>query len=120
VDTLPLKRVIDDSKISQNHAIIPTISPHAVEKFSGDEQRIFDLVARRFLAAFHPPARYARTTVVTAVEGETFRTQRCVTLEVGWRGVYGAVPGEPRAGLDDEEERGALPSLSQRQAVRCA
>ena len=47
-------------------------------------------VARRFLAVFHPPARYARTTIVTEVEGERFRTRGKVTLEAGWRGVYGA------------------------------
>ena len=53
--------------------------------FSPDERRIFDLVARRFLAVFHPPARYARTTVITLVEEERFRTRGKVTLEAGWR-----------------------------------
>src|SRR5687767_1602204 len=103
LDKLPLRRVIDDAKIGDHHAIIPTVAPHAVEKFSPDEQRIFDLVARRFLAVFHPPARYARTTIVTEVEGETFRTRGRVTLEAGWRAVYGVVPDEPRQQQQDEE-----------------
>jgi DNA topoisomerase-3 len=119
LDTLPLRRVVDDAKIGDHHAIIPTVAAHAVEGFGPDEQRIFDLVARRFLAVFHPPARYARTTVVTEVEGETFRTQGRVTLEVGWRGVYGAVPDEPGRPQEDEEERGELPQLTPGQAVRC-
>src|SRR5205085_1647533 len=74
LDQLPLQRVINDAKVDDHHAIIPTDIPHETEKFSPDEARIFDLVARRFLAVFHPPARYARTTVVTEVEGERFGT----------------------------------------------
>ncbi|HVG98092.1 MAG TPA: DNA topoisomerase 3, partial [Chloroflexota bacterium] len=119
LDALPLRRVVDDAKIGDHHAIVPTVATHAVEGFSPDEQRIFDLVARRFLAVFHPPARYARTTVITEVEGETFRTQGRVTLEVGWRGVYGAVPDEPGQPQEDEEERGELPQLTPGQSVRC-
>jgi DNA topoisomerase-3 len=119
LEKLPLRRVVDDAKIGDHHAIIPTVAPHAVETFSPDEQRIFDLVARRFLAVFHPPARYARTTIVTEVEGETFRTRGRVTLDAGWRAVYGAVPDEPRQQPEDEDERGELPPLEQRQPVQC-
>ena len=123
LDKLPLRRVVDDAKIGDHHAIVPTVAPHAVEKLSPDEQRIFDLVSRRFLAVFHPPARYARTTIVTEVEGETFRTRGRVTLEAGWRTVYGAVPDEPRQQQQqheaDEEERGELPPVEPHQAVRC-
>ena len=86
---LPLARVVNDSKVSDHHAIIPTDVEHDVSRFSPDERRIFDLVARRFLAVFHPPARYARTTVVTLVEEERFRSRGKITLEAGWRGVYG-------------------------------
>src|SRR6476660_9916469 len=71
---LPLARVVADSKVTDHHAIIPTDVEHDVSRFSPDERRIFDLVERRFLAVFHPPARYARTTVVTLVEEERFRT----------------------------------------------
>ena len=119
LEKLPLGRVVDDAKIGDHHAIIPTVAAHAVEKYRADEQTIFDLVARRFLAVFHPPARYARTTVVTEVEAETFRTQGRITLEVGWRGVYGAVADEPGPHQDDEEELGELPPLEQGQPVRC-
>ena len=70
---LPLARVVNDSKVDDHHAIIPTDVEHDVSRFSPDERRVFDLIARRFLAVFHPPARYARTTVVTLVEEERFR-----------------------------------------------
>ena len=89
LESLPLGRVVNDAKVEDHHAIIPTNDEHDIERFSDDERRIFDLVARRFLAVFHPPARYAKTTIVTEVEGESFRTRGKVTLEAGWRAVYG-------------------------------
>jgi DNA topoisomerase III len=92
-----------------------------VHTFTPDERRIFDLVARRFLAVFHPPARYARTTVVTLVEDERFRTRGKVTLDAGWRGVYGLEADADRQRQDEEDaEGGELPSLEQGQKVRCA
>jgi DNA topoisomerase III len=118
---LPLGRVVNDSKVDDHHAIIPTDVRHDVHTFTPDERRIFDLVARRFLAVFHPPARYARTTVVTLVEDERFRTRGKVTLDAGWRGVYGLEADADRQRQDEEDaEGGELPSLEQGQKVRCA
>jgi DNA topoisomerase-3 len=119
LDQLPLQRVINDAKVTDHHAVIPTDVPHEVEKFSPDERRIFDLVARRFLAVFHPPARYARTTVVTEVEGESFRTRGKITLEAGWRGVYGLEPDAEKQSEDEDSDGGELPTLQEGQTVRC-
>ncbi|MBV8066084.1 MAG: DNA topoisomerase 3 [Actinobacteria bacterium] len=119
LDQLPLQRVINDEKVSDHHAIIPTDIPHETEKFSPDETRIFDLVARRFLAVFHPPAKYARTTVVTEVEGEAFRTRGKITLEAGWRGVYGVEPDAEKQSEDEDSEGGELPTLEEGMTVRC-
>ena len=118
LDELPLSRVINDAKVDDHHAIIPTDIDHDVDRFTPDERRVFDLVAKRFLAVFHPPARYARTTIVSEVEGETFRTRGKVTLEPGWRGVYGVEPDDPTK-QDEEGEGGELPRLSEGDAVRC-
>ena len=94
--------------------------PRRLALFTPDERRIFDLVARRFLAVFHPPARYARTTVVTEVESERFRTRGKVTLEAGWRGVYGVEADQTRPKQDEDAEgEGELPELKQGQEVRC-
>src|SRR5215207_5551995 len=112
LDQLPLGRVVNDAKVDDHHAIIPTDIEHDVSEFSPDERRIFDLVARRFLAVFHPPARYARTTVVTLVEDERFRTRGKVTLEAGWRAVYGLDLEEQAKRQEEEEhEGGELPAL---------
>jgi DNA topoisomerase III len=120
---LPLGRVVNDSKVDDHHAIIPTDVEHDLDRFSPDERRIFDLVARRFLAVFHPPARYARTTVVTLVEEERFRTRGKVTLEAGWRGVYGLLSdADQQAARQDEDaenESAELPALEQGQNVKC-
>jgi DNA topoisomerase-3 len=121
---LPLGRVVNDSKVDDHHAIIPTDVEHDVSRFSPDERRIFDLIARRFLAVFHPPARYARTTVVTLVEEERFRSRGKVTLEAGWRGVYGLLSDadaqQQRQDEEGENESAELPPLEQGQTVKCA
>jgi DNA topoisomerase-3 len=121
---LPLGRVVNDSKVSDHHAIIPTDVEHELDRFSPDERRVFDLVARRFLAVFHPPARYARTTIVTLVEEERFRSRGKITLEAGWRGVYGLESEEDRKARqqeeeDSENESAELPPLEQGQRVKC-
>jgi DNA topoisomerase-3 len=120
---LPLGRVVNDSKVSDHHAIIPTDVEHELDRFSPDERRIFDLVARRFLAVFHPPARFARTTIVTLVEEERFRSRGKITLEAGWRGVYGLESDEDKKARqqdeDSEDESAELPPLEQGQSVKC-
>src|SRR4029079_18883243 len=117
LDKLPLSRVVNDAKVDDHHAIIPTDVEHDVSAFSPDERRIFDLVAKRFLAVFPPPARYARTTVVTVVEDERFRTRGTLTLEAGWRGVYGVEADEQK---EDDPESTELPPLEKGQQVKVA
>ena len=120
LDQLPLGRVVNDARVDDHHAIIPTDVEHDLDRFTPDERRVFDLVARRFLAVFHPAARYARTTIVTLVEEERFRTRGKVTLEAGWRGVYGVEADEPKKQDEEGEGEGVeLPHLEQGQGIRC-
>jgi DNA topoisomerase III len=120
LDQLPLGRVVNDAKVDDHHAIIPTDVEHDVHTFTPDERRIFDLVARRFLAVFFPPARYARTTIVTLVEEERFRTRGKVTLDAGWRGVYGLEADADKQRTDEEDLEGTeLPPLEQGQKITC-
>jgi DNA topoisomerase-3 len=120
---LPLNRVVNDAKVDDHHAIIPTDVDHDLADFSPDERRVFDLVAKRFLAVFHPAARYQRTTVITVVEEERFRTRGKITLEAGWRAVYGLESEEEKLAKQGEEEAdeatAEIPPLEQGQAVRC-
>lgn len=113
LDVLPLARVVDDAKVSDHHAIIPTRADrHPVEKMREDDRRIYDLVVRRFLAVFHPEAVFENTRVETTVAGHVFRTRGRLLLVPGWRAVYGeeAEP-EETAGEDDEGREQRLPRL---------
>jgi DNA topoisomerase-3 len=96
LDLLPLGRVINDAKVTDHHAIIPTRSEHKLDKMGADERRIYDLVTRRFLAVFHPDAELEATRIETTVSGNTFRTSGRVLVVPGWRGVYGELSEEER------------------------
>src|SRR5205814_2249610 len=67
LDVLPLGRVINDAKVTDHHAIIPTRSEHDLGRMSDDDRRIYDLVAKRFLAIFHPDAMFENTRLETTV-----------------------------------------------------
>jgi DNA topoisomerase-3 len=73
--------------VTDHHAIVPTEKRLAGD-LPPDEARVYDLVARRFLAVFFPMARYENTTVVTEVRDETFLSKGRVVLEAGWRALY--------------------------------
>src|SRR4051794_26160391 len=70
LDVLPLARVVNDEKVTDHHAIIPTRSEHPVEKMGSDDRRIYDMAVRRFLAVFHPEAVFENTRVETTVAAE--------------------------------------------------
>ena len=85
---LPInKRIVDDAKVTDHHAIVPTNKKPSGD-LPPDEAKVYDLVARRFLSVFFPPARFENTTVVTKVRGETFLSRGRVVLEAGWRRLY--------------------------------
>ena len=118
LDLLPLKRVVDDAKVGDHHAIIPTNAEHKLEKFSDDDRKIYDMVTRRFLAAFHPPAEWENTRIETTVAAHIFRTRGKVLVVAGWRGVYGELPEEEKTGVEEDEGRDqTLPKLEQGEGV---
>lgn len=111
------KKVFDSSKVTDHHAIIPT----GVNPSNGDltlaEKRVYDLVARRFIAVFYPDCKFSTTTVVGAVqpnptpEGKQpkplkFKTSGKQILDEGWRAVFGSLRnmGEEEKKEDDEEK----------------
>ena len=84
LEKLPLQRVVNDLKVTDHHAIIPTRAErHPVDKMSDDDRRIYDLVVRRFLAIFHPDAVFENTRVETTVSEHVFRTRGKVLLVAG-------------------------------------
>jgi DNA topoisomerase III len=91
-------RIFDDSGVSDHFAIVPT-GTFPPAPLSGDDKRLFDLVVRRFLGAFHPPALWERVERTSKVGDEQFRTRARTLVEPGWRSV---LPG-------DGEEADAVP-----------
>src|SRR3954451_2621137 len=117
LEELPLSRVVNDAKVTDHHAIIPTRSEHNLAKMGEDERRIYDLVAKRFLAVFHPEAVWERTRVETTVEEHVFRTSGRVLITAGWREVYGE-EARPSGGADDDTGGDQqLPRLEQGETV---
>ena len=82
------KKVFNNAKISDHFAIIPTLKP-APATLKEQEQKIYDLVAKRFIAVFYPSAEFLVTTRITRVEGEPFKTEGKVLVKPGWFTVYG-------------------------------
>ena len=81
------KRIVNDAKVTDHHAIVPT-NKKASGELPPDEAKVYDMVARRFLAVFFPAARFENTTIVTEARGETFLSRGRVVLEDGWRALY--------------------------------
>jgi DNA topoisomerase III len=118
LDTLPLNRVVNDAKVTDHHAIIPTRAEHRLERMSDDDKRVYDMVVRRFLAVFHPDAVFENTRLETTVASHVFRTRGRVLVVPGWRGVYGE-GFEDRSGADEDEGADqTLPKLAQGEAAR--
>src|SRR5436190_424232 len=118
LDKLPLGRVVNDEKVSDHHALLPTKSQHNLERMGPDELKVYDLVAKRFLAIFHPEAVYERTRVETTVSDHVFRTSGRRLLEAGWKGVYGEEAQDGRQGDDDTGGDQLLPKLEQGEQVQ--
>ena len=83
----PNKRIFNDAKVSDHHAIVPTGAP--TDKLDDFELKIYDMVARRFIAVFYPAAQFEVTTRITRVEGEAFKTSGKIITDPGWLAVYG-------------------------------
>ena len=92
---VPNKRIFNNAKISDHFAIIPTLQ--APKHLSEPEQKLYDMVVKRFLAVFYPAAEHLVTTRITRVEGEPFKTEGKVLVNPGWLAVYG------REGQDGDE-----------------
>src|SRR5690349_3186576 len=120
LDKLPLGRVVNDKRVEDHHALIPTRSEHNLSKMGPDELKVYDLVAKRFLAVFHPDAVYERTRIETVVSEHVFRTSGRRLLEAGWKGVYGAEAQQPDSADDDTGGNQLRPKLEQGEQVDVA
>lgn len=82
------KSYVDNSKVSDHHAIIPTEQPSALGSLSDSERKIYDLVVKRFLAALYPPFEYEQTTIKAKIGDEYFIAKGKIVISSGWKEVY--------------------------------
>lgn len=97
---LPQKMAfVDNSKVSDHHAIIPTEQFVQLDHMTVDERRIYDLVVRRFLAVLYPPCEYEQTEVTVRIGSERFTARANVVTQTGWKAAY-----EGQSGSWEEDE----------------
>lgn len=96
---LPAKpSFVNDAKVSDHHAIIPTEQFVQLDHMTNEERKIYDLVVRRFLAVLYPPFEYEQTSVIVEIGGEHFMASGKIVKDAGWKAVY------ENLDLDDEED----------------
>lgn len=103
------KKVFDNSKVTDHHAIIPTGQPPV--SLTDMERRVYDLIARRFIAVFYPDCKIATTTVLGEAGGVDFKTSGKQILDPGWRVVFGTLSPEEKEEKEAENES-VLPAFS--------
>lgn len=98
------KRVFDGSKVTDHHAIIPTGIPP--QGLTDAEKNVYDLIARRFIAAFYPDCKFSTTTVIGEVDGIEFKVTGKEILDQGWRVVFATPNAAKEKGITDEQSAG--------------
>ena len=101
----PNKRIFDNKKISDHFAIIPTTQ--SPKNLSEPEQKLYDLVAKRFMAVFFPAAEFLVTTRFTEVAGHRFKSEGRIMTKPGWLAIYGREM--PASGMESENDRILVP-----------
>lgn len=98
------KRVFDGSKVTDHHAIFPTGIPP--QGLTDAEKNVYDLIARRFIAAFYPDCKFSTTTVIGEVDGIEFKVTGKEILDQGWRVVFATPNAAKEKGITDEQSAG--------------
>lgn len=98
------KRVFDGSKVTDHHAIIPTGIPP--QGLTDAEKNVYDLIARRFIAAFYPDCKFSTTTVIGEVDGIEFKVTGKEILDQGWRVVFTTPNAAKETGITEEQSAG--------------
>jgi DNA topoisomerase-3 len=111
----PNKRIFDNAKISDHFAIIPTLQ--TPKHLSEPEQKIYDMVVRRFLSVFHPAAEFLQTTRITRVGEHHFKTEGRVLQSAGWLAIYGRTAGEDEKTLPAIEPKEQVPVIEVSEAA---
>ncbi|WP_339258760.1 DNA topoisomerase III [Paenibacillus sp. FSL R5-0713] len=114
------KRIVDDSKVTDHHAIIPTEQTVLLNQLNPEERKLYDLIVRRFISLFYPAAKYDSVAITVQVGNDSFHVKGTTVKESGWREVYGgdySDDDDDRADDAAGHERTLLPDVQQGQSV---
>ncbi len=111
------KHFVDDAKVSDHHAIIPTEQYVELARLGSDERRVYDLVVKRFLAVLSPDFEYEQVTLTAECGGELFTAQGKIVIQKGWKAVY---DGASQEDDDSEDEKEQLPDVKKGQSFQVA
>ncbi|GLC32018.1 DNA topoisomerase III [Clostridium omnivorum] len=112
------KSFVDDSKVSDHHAIIPTEERGNIALLSSEERHIYDLVVKRFLSVMLPPYEYLQTTITVDINGESFVAKGNVIKSKGWKKVYDRE--DDLAEDEDEKDNQVLPQIKKGEKLSVA
>ncbi|QIR14190.1 DNA topoisomerase III [Shewanella aestuarii] len=107
----------DDSQVDAHHAIIPTEKTANLASLSNDESKLYQHIARQYLAQFYPAYLYAETQVEVTIEGGLFKTKARQDKHLGWKALF--TSNSKAAESDDEQHLQSLPPLTQGQSLHC-
>ena len=107
-------RFVDNKKVSDHHAIIPTEEKGSLANLNQEESNIYNLVVKRFLSVLLPAYEYEQTTIKVNINGETFTAKGNITKNKGWKKLY------EKDGLSDEDNDQELPTLAKGDKIHVA
>ncbi|MNW33659.1 DNA topoisomerase 3 [compost metagenome] len=114
------KRIVDDSKVTDHHAIIPTEQTLLLNQLSPEERKLYDLIVRRFISLFYPPARYDAVAITVQVGEDNFHAKGTTVKDHGWREVYGGDYTDDEDEADEDVNEGnerLLPEVQKGQSL---
>ena len=115
---LQTRFLVNNAKVTDHHAIIPTEEQPDLFRLTGPERNISDLVVRRFLAVLLPPCEYEETKLTLTVDGETFTAKGKIMKEPGWRQAYSRFSLEEEGEEDPDDREQSLPPIRQGDRVQ--
>ena len=110
---LQTRFLVNNAKVTDHHAIIPTEEQVDLWRLSGPERNIYDLVVRRFLAVLLPPFEYEETRLTLTVDGETFTARGKIVKNQGWKAAYARFALEDEEEGEEDEREQSLPAVRQ-------
>jgi len=110
----PSTRFVNDAKVSDHHAIIPTEIPVHLNLLSTDEKKIYDLIVKRFITVLYPPYKFEQVTLLLEIESETFKATGRIVKDSGWRTVSAVIKDNE----DEEDSTRSIPELTKGQIVK--